>query len=435
MSDRRGLSSGGQDVGGRHGQAGFADAFGEKREKGGTPRERGHATPPVAGVAGGGRCCGCGACAVVCPAGCLAMRADDLGFLVPACGQGCVGCGACAQVCPVLSGSDAPRDEARSVWWARASDDVLRARSSSGGVFGLLARDVLAAGGSVWGAAFDEGCASVRHVRAESEAGLERLIGSKYVQSSVGRDVYEGVAADLRAGVRVLFSGTPCQVAAMRGYLAFKRVPRERLLLVDVVCHGAPSPLLWRRWLGFLGDKAARPVDAVDFRSKETGWRSYSVTYASGGRRAAGGEYGRDWYMRAFLNNASLRGSCFCCPAKRRCGGDVALGDFWGVWDCHPEADDDKGVSAVLCDTEAGQAAFDAVRGSLVCGEATFDEVASDNGALVASVTPHPRRERFLSQVTGGVDMAKLVGEWRFEPAAAQRLRSKLSALKRRLKG
>lgn len=194
----------------------------------------------------GDACCGCGACAARCPKGCVEMVPDAAGFLRPEVDTGaCIGCGGCDSVCPAIGGR--PEDAASSVCWAKSRDRDERLASSSGGIFALLAHEVLRDGGVVVGAAWAPGFKAVRHVLVEEEGRLDEVMRSKYVQSSVGREVYEGVRGSLRDGRRVLFAGTACQVAGMRAYLGRLADP-EGFLAVDVICHGAPSPLLWERW-------------------------------------------------------------------------------------------------------------------------------------------------------------------------------------------
>lgn len=381
----------------------------------------------------GGRCCGCGACAAACPVSCLTMEPDSRGFVYPTYKSGCIGCGRCADACPVLTGGE--KSEATTVSWAKAKDSELRSHSSSGAVFGLLAQHVLGEAGAVYGAEFTKDCKAVRHVRIDSEDKLDAVMRSKYVQSSVGLDIYEGVEHDLRDGLQVLFVGTACQVAGMRNYLALKRVPTEKLLLVDVICHGVPSPKLWSEWLSYVSRDMGSVVDKVNFRSKSTGWLTYSVAYSVASETVRSEKNSRDWYMRAFLNNASLRESCLDCPAKRCCGSDITLGDFWGIQDVHPEAVDDLGVSAVLCNTKKGAVAFEAVRNSVETGPSSMDEVVPGNPSLVHSAKPYNKRDEFLEDVASDMAVEDLVQKWTFEPSLKQKVRGKLSGLKHKILG
>lgn len=398
----------------------------------------GHAARNVPSISCvGDRCCGCGACAAICPVSCLDMTPDDLGFVRPVYHGGCTGCGLCAKACPVLEMGET--DGVTSIAWAKASEDGLRRRSSSGAIFGLLAKKTLHNGGAVYGAAFVDDCRAVAHRRADDERTLDRLMRSKYVQSTVSRAIYEGVSRDLSAGKRVLFSGTGCQIAAMRNYLSLRRVPCERLLLVDVVCHGVPSPRLWRMWVDWTSRTVGVKIDEINFRSKSSGWLTYSVAYSSASEEVRTSVFSADWYMKAFLGNASLRKSCLDCPAKRCCGSDMTLGDFWGIQNIHPEIEDGLGVSAVICNSDKGRVALEGLRGSVAYDDATWDEVVMGNPSLTRSVVPHPRRDEFLHDVVRGMTVEGMMAKWTFEPSMWSRIRrlvrGKLGAAVRRVRG
>ena len=367
----------------------------------------------------GEACCGCGACAARCPKGCISMEPDACGFLRPTIdADACVGCGVCDAACPVLNPPD--EDKVEKALWAKADDAALLDRSSSGGVFGLLARDVLSRNGVIAGAAWAEGCRELRHVVVGREEDLDSIMRSKYVQSSVGREVYEGVRDALRAGRPALFCGTACQVAGIRSYLG-ALAESDLFLGVDVICHGVPSPELWRHWPGYVEGREGGEVHEVNFRSKTTGWLSYSVMYVymtekDGAPRRSATRFADDWYMRAFLNNASLRGSCLSCPFKRRCGSDVTLGDFWGVRRQHPEVPVEGGVSAVLANTQMGADAVSRIADSMDVGDSTFEKVIAGNSALIRSVAPHPDRESFQFAVAEGAQIPDMMQRWDFEP-------------------
>ena len=384
----------------------------------------------------GNRCCGCGACAAVCPKGCISMVPDVWGFPRSRVdSSACVGCGRCASACPALS--DSRPDEVSSVSWAKSGDGDELKRSSSGGVFGLLAADVLASGGVVAGAAWDPGFRSVSHRLIDDISCLDAVMRSKYVQSSVPADVYRGVRDALWRGRRALFSGTACQVAGLRGYLG-PLAGSDLLLAVDVVCHGVPAPALWSRWIAYREAAVGAPLRGVNMRSKATGWPSYSILYKFGA-----GEDGRpttessvfrdDWYMRAFLANACLRPCCFSCPAKRSCGSDVTIGDFWGVQSAHPEVDSGSGVSAVICNTRKGEAALAAVSGALDSGPSTYDSVLAGNPSLAAPASPYVRYDEFMASVAAGVPIEELIARWGFEPPLGRSLVSRLKGAVGRL--
>lgn len=391
----------------------------------------------------GDACCGCGACAAKCPKSCIEMAPDASGFLHPEFdASACIGCGACEAACPAIGVR--PDDSSISVRWAKSRDREERLSSSSGGIFAMLAHRVFANGGVVVGAAWGPGCKSVRHALVEDEGDLDSVMRSKYVQSSVGREVYEGVRDALRGGRRVLFAGTACQVAAMRAYLG-SLAASEGFLAVDVICHGTPSPLLWERWVEYKESVAHAALRAVNMRSKTTGWLSYSASYAyahdaekdgaSASPAPAGDStvFRDDWYMKAFLANACLRPSCYACPAKRSCGSDITLGDFWGIQSSHPEVDIEGGVSAVICNTAKGEAAFGSLGSCIDCGESSFDKVLLGNPSLQKSVMPHAQRDKFMRELEAGKGIRAMMKAYDFELTLLQRLRRKVGAVIRRM--
>ena len=295
-------------------------------------------------------CAGCGACGAVCPKKCITMERDSLGFVYPAVDEAaCVACGACERVCPVLH----PEEEQPAplaVKALRARDEALRAESSSGGVFTLLAREILREGGAVYGAAFD-GELRVRHIRAEDEAGLAPLRGSKMIQSAAW-EVYPEIRAVLKEGRKVLFTGTPCQVYGLKKYLGGDP---EGLVTADLICHGVGSEEVFRRYLADQAREAGSPVKAVSFRCKQTGWRNYAVrlTLASGAVKLK--PHAEDGFMRVYLRNYALRPSCYACRFKgNRRLSDLTLADAWGAERYAKELDDDRGLSAVVCRTQKG---------------------------------------------------------------------------------
>lgn len=296
-------------------------------------------------------CCGCGACSQRCPQSCITMQEDDSGFLYPHVDvEACVGCGLCEQVCPYLN-KEVKRNGAATAIAACNPDEQVRTGSSSGGVFTLLAQDVIAQGGVVFGARFDDQW-NVVHDCTDSDDGLMAFRGSKYVQSVIG-DSYCRVEGLLKQGRKVLFSGTPCQIAGLRLFLGKEY---DDLLLVDVACHGVPSPMVWREYLP--GASGGSPLTVVNFRSKTTGWKNYSVLIGDKSRL-----HDNDRFMGCFLKNYSLRPSCFNCRFKAgRSGADITLADFWGIQTVAPHLDDDKGTSLVIVHTEKGQHHLDKCR-------------------------------------------------------------------------
>lgn len=337
------------------------------------------------------RCTGCHACFNACPAGAIRMEEDKEGFLFPVIdAQACVDCGLCRMSCPVLHPPELLRGE--STYACAAAERDLRLASSSGAVFTLLAEDTLRDGGVVCGAAFD-GPERVRHVLVETPEQLSRIKGAKYVQSEIG-DVFQRIDSALKSGRRVLFSGTGCQAAGLKSFLG---CDPEELLTVDMICHGVPSPAVWRDYLKEMGKDS--PVAAAEFRAKEpSGGRScFRLRFVNG--EELGHAYQDDLYVKGFLQNLYLRESCFSCPFKgtQRCS-DMTIGDFWSVKEYHPALDDGYGVSAVLTHSEKGDRAFRRILTQLNWERARASEAACWNECLLRSVAPTDKRAVFYSR-------------------------------------
>lgn len=290
-------------------------------------------------------CCGCAACVQACPKGCLTLHNDEEGFSYPeADATHCTHCGLCERVCPMLRRVSTPAP--RHYFAAMNPNDAVRRRSSSGGIFSLLAEEVLRRGGVVFGARFDAAF-EVVHDYTEEPAGLAAFRGAKYLQSRIG-DSYRRAQEFLRGGRLVLFSGTPCQIAALKLYL---RRDYDNLIAVEIVCHGVPSPMLWRQYLaGLVGRGGTRAVTQVNFRDKLHGWKGYHVSVATGEGLLYHEHKDCDPWIRALVHRLTLRPACGDCPAKiQNSAADITLGDCWGIDTLAPELDDDAGCSVVIC--------------------------------------------------------------------------------------
>lgn len=374
-------------------------------------------------------CSGCAACRAVCPKGAIAMEADAEGFLSPVIDEAkCVSCGKCRLACPVLN--RLPPREPLSVYAALATDEPLRMASSSGGVFSLLARQILAKGGVVFGAAWDYAGHTTRIVAARDEAGLAELRGSKYVQAAVG-DAYLQVRDELKRGVPVLYSGTPCQVAALRRVLG---EDSANLLTVDVICHAAPSPLAFRSYAAKREREAKSKISRIFSRSKNCSWRRYAILLSFHSNNIAYLKpLDADPFLRGFLSELYNRMSCTACSVRElRSGADMTLGDYWNVHQTLPQMDDDKGTSVVLVNTEKGAAAFAAVRGFCRVAESDFADVRRTNPAVFRSSPPHPRRAAFFAKVGKAKDFDALVVRL-LKPSLYRRVRSLAGRVLRKL--
>lgn len=299
-------------------------------------------------------CTGCSACAEACPRGAIGMSCRPDGFYYPEIGKRlCVDCGLCERICPVSGGTN--KDEIlNNAYAAKHRDECVRAGSSSGGAFSAIAANVLRDGGVVFGAAFDPEF-TVKHTCVDREEDLERLRGSKYVQSRIG-DAFSKARTYLEEGRTVLFSGTPCQIAGLKSFL---KKDYDGLLTVDFICHGVPSPAMWRSYLRYREQEAGSEVRKVSFRDKAHGWQNYSMAleFADGTKSTI--PIREDLYLKGFLSNLFLRRSCYQCKFKgENYYSDLTMGDCWGADSIAPELNDNKGLSLVLSNTPKGEDAI-----------------------------------------------------------------------------
>jgi len=311
------------------------------------------------------KCTGCGACAAVCPTHAISMAEDAKGFYVPETdGALCIQCGRCEAVCPSNRREEPEKPRALSGFAAVHTDGKIRMGSSSGGVFAALADAVLRQDGAVCGCVLDDAL-KVKHVVGTSPAAIRRMQGSKYVQSSM-ENCFTEIPELLKAGKRVLFVGTSCQAAGLRAVLDAAHLPDDNLLLVDLVCHGVPSPKLWRDYLEFYRrHMLLRPIDYV-FRGKKYGWGrkkrfgGYECTAVLGKRFADRTSMAVRLWDRVLSSDLALRNCCHACGfASVNKPSDLTLGDFWGIETVLPDVDDGRGCSCVLVHTAKGLRALE----------------------------------------------------------------------------
>lgn len=339
-------------------------------------------------------CTGCHACANICPQACISMRGDDEGFLYPKVDYDrCIRCGKCIDVCPIFH--EPERNDDPIAFACINIDDDKRMRSSSGGIFTLLAEEVLACGGVVFGAAFDDSFV-VRHRLVESIEDIPVLQGSKYVQSIIG-DSFCQVKVYLDKDRMVLFSGTPCQIAGLKCFL---EKDYEKLIAVDIVCHGVPSPSVWRKYIEFREHKAGSCVTGIRFRDKSKGWKDYSVAFLFENGKEYRRIFRKDIYMIVFLKNAVLRPSCYHCQFKgiNRCS-DITLADFWGVVHVCENFDDDKGTSLVLSHSNTGKKMLERLSSRIISRQVDVHEALSYNQSALMSSIRNSLRERYLKEL------------------------------------
>ncbi|MBE6979310.1 MAG: 4Fe-4S dicluster domain-containing protein [Ruminococcaceae bacterium] len=338
------------------------------------------------------QCTGCGACYNKCPTNAIVMEYDEEGFIFPKVTDTCVNCGLCQNVCPALNPlkfHDKPASYA--VW---AADDV-RLKSSSGGMFSLLADYVLEHGGAVCGAAYTDDYQFVHHIWAEYKADLAPLRGSKYVQSDTEL-TYRQAKQYLDQGRMVLYTGCPCQIAGLYGYLGKEY---ENLYTADLVCHGSNSVTAYQSFIKEFSE--GKEIAKVDFRDKvHYTWSTPTVVYLKNGevKKAAWNE--GMWY-KGFLDGIINRTNCYSCPyARAERIADITMADCWQVHRHNPSYDDRKGTSLVLVNSKHGQKLFQKLRSRMkLCEPIPLDFMSQFNGQLRHPTPPHPSRKFFFSHL------------------------------------
>ena len=341
------------------------------------------------------QCCGCGACVNACAPGAITMQEDKAGFLYPVVDDAlCVGCGRCADVCVFAEKQKGANGEP-AVYAAVTRDRGVLKESSSGGLFTALAEAVLDKGGVVFGAAWTDDL-SVAHIGVEDKAALSRLRGSKYVQSTTG-DTFRQAKKLLADGRYVFYTGTPCQIAALKAFLGKEY---ENLLTADLVCHGVPSMKMLRDDLAFVSGGKTGSIRNIRFRDKRFGWGTKGSFSAEG--RTVRYDAGTSPYYFYFLEGEVYRESCYHCrfPSEGR-QGDITLGDYWGVRQelisRMGNVDPDLGVSCILVNTEKGKQWLASIEHTLSIAPSDRASAEKRNKQLTAPSVPLSEHETLLN--------------------------------------
>ena len=333
------------------------------------------------------RCSGCTACASVCAQDAITMQPDALGFLYPVVDKDkCTDCGLCEKVCAFNDHYDTSQNLPQPDAYAARHKDMREVETSrSGAAFIAISDYILENGGVVYGAGYADHFRVV-HKRAVTKEEREEFKGSKYVQSDL-TGVFRQVKKDLKDGLTVLFSGTPCQTAGLNAYISKKL--REHLILVDIVCYGVPGPYLWRDYLAYLEKKQGDKICWVNFRDKQKyGWAAHHETF----KFVNGGKMG---FTYLFYQHIMFRQSCGKCHyTNMKRPSDITLADFWGWQKTDPDINaDDKGVSLVLINTEKGRELFEAVKDRMTVIPAKLENCLQPN--LQHPSVIHPKRMAF----------------------------------------
>ena len=354
------------------------------------------------------KCCGCESCAQKCPKHCISMVESKEGFFYPEIDRSlCVNCGLCVKACPALSSETA--DKPYKAYALFNNNENERQNSSSGGVFISFAKRFIIEGGVVCGVVFDKEWMP-HHVCAETMEEMLPMMGSKYVQSRT-EYVFQECEAFLKSGRKVLFTGTPCQCSALHSFLRNKEYPN--LLTIDVICHGVPSPGIWKQYLNEIFGRNAQcrrqaadgkntvlnsslnatsPIGDIKFRDKTDGWEKYrfvvrkkSASKADQNSVLLSESLNINPYMKGFLSDLYLRESCYQCPARPyKSFSDLTIGDFWGVEKLgYSHLNDHKGLSIMVVNTKKGENAFKYCQADFTLVELSVEEALKSNSNIV----------------------------------------------------
>lgn len=347
-------------------------------------------------------CSGCHACYNVCPIQCISMDEDREGFLYPRVFKDkCMKCSLCEKVCPILQ--PAILENKPKAYASYNKNENIRMKSSSGGVFTLIAEEVIKNNGVVFGAGFDKNF-NVEHSYVETIEELSKFRGSKYVQSNIG-NAYKKAKEFLEQGRNVLFTGTPCQIDGLKLYL---QKEYNTLICQDIICHGVPSPKAWREYKKFI--TKGKSIKNIYFRNKRLGWNNFSMRIEME-NNIYSKDLNEDIFMKAFLTNFCLRPSCYFCHSKslhRR--SDITLADFWGIEKLLPNINDDKGTSLVFINSEKGMQIFKNISSEVVSCDVDINEAIRYNSSAYKSVELTPKREKFFKYF-GTLPFDKLVNK------------------------
>lgn len=345
-------------------------------------------------------CCGCAACMNICPKNAITMVEDEHGFVYPQINKKqCVKCGACKKVCGYQNPPEKHKTE--KVYAMATKNKKMLEQSASGGVFAMIARNFIENGGIVYGVALVQENTKLlpKHIRIDVIEDLVRLQGSKYVQSEIGT-IYQQVKSDIQDGQKVLFSGTPCQIAGLKKYMGREY---NNLVTVEVICHGVPNARFFNDYIAYMEQKRKTPKTVnFLFRDKSKGQdETTKFLYADGTSNIVSGK--TTSYVSLFLKSLIHRFNCYSCPfATSNRIADITLGDFWGFHEEYPELDkniklsNERGVSCVLVNTELGERTLQACHNKFISINSDWNRVARHNEQLQRPSKYSPVREKIL---------------------------------------
>ena len=357
------------------------------------------------------KCTGCAACVASCSQNAISLTENQMGFKYPTINTAkCVNCGLCLKVCP-QNNEIKPGNTIKEIYGAFSKNTEIRKNSSSGGIFSELAKKVINGGGVVYASRMSSDCRTVYFDTCARVEDIEFFRGSKYLQSDPGL-IYRKIKKQLAdSNKQVLFVGTGCQVAGLRAYLGKKY---DNLMCVDIICHGVPSPKLWREHISVIESHMNDVAQKVNFRYKYPSWTEFSLHVQ--------GENGKDYikskfddeYLIGFLTELTLRPNCYSCPyASTNRTGDITLADFWGYKSTDFKMrNTEKGISLVLINTDKGHNAFDDIASEIRIVKKKLKEAMSGNRSLKEPWCKNPKADEFWNAYIKSNDLASVYNKY-----------------------
>lgn len=342
-------------------------------------------------------CCGCGACSEICPKGCISMELGTLGHMFPVVEQNnCIGCGKCEKVCPMLMPLDTSERKTQVAYAAYAKDKKARFKGSSGGIFGVLASELLLHGYIIYGAAFDNDM-KLKCARAENIEELQPLMKSKYLQSDLTRK-YSEIKENLDNNKKVLFVSTPCQVTALKKYLGKHY---ENLITLDFFCHGVPSQKFFDECKQYIESKRNIKIVDFQFRSKRKNGSTphyYSMKYMYKGKTYIEQKlYFKSAFYAAFQKYINLRESCYECRfAGKNRNADITIGDFHEIDNYVEGINRFDGISTVIINSYLGSHLWDLCKNKLNIIEVNLDQLEKDRVCFAGGTKRPTNRDEFI---------------------------------------
>lgn len=346
------------------------------------------------------KCTGCSACQNACPNGSIVMKRDGCGFLYPSINEAtCINCHQCERVCEALNGcNELFLDNLNSKYIAAwANEANMEPNSTSGGVATVLSKNFLESG-RVFGAAFIDGVTNLQHIECSSLGDVLAISGSKYLQSDTATS-FSNVKKALVSGEKVLYIGTPCQIAGLKKFLGKQY---KNLYTIDFFCHGVPSPLAWEKYVDYLEKKYHAKLLKYNFRAKLRGWGRIEQSAKFSSRRFFRDIGSLNAYHSWFGHHLSIRSSCFHCQLRSdRRVSDITLADFWKIEQFYPEVPTKQGVSCVILNTKQGEELFDEAvkKCQLISKVVSYESVWEKRKTTKSNFKEPLEREEFLQNL------------------------------------